>query len=202
MRNSVQEWLTNYREGLTRALENVSVERFEQLVQLLESAYHENQQVFIFGNGGSGSTASHFACDLNKGVSYGLQKRFRVICLNDHVPTLTAYANDVSYDDVFVELLKNFFHPADLVIAISGSGNSRNVLKAIEYANTHGGRTVGLSGYDGGKLAQLAQTPLIAPVNDMQKAEDVHLILFHVIMQILCARLHDPSDAPAGQPQE
>jgi D-sedoheptulose 7-phosphate isomerase len=187
-------WLANYCESLSEALKKVSSERFEGLVRLLESAYHGNRQVFVFGNGGSRSTASHFACDLNKGVSYGLEKRFRVICLNDQLPTLTAYANDVCYEDVFVESLKNFLLPGDLVIGISGSGNSANVLKAIEYAHTHGGHTVGLSGYSGGKLAKLAGTSLLAPVDDMQKAEDVHFILFHVIMQVLCARLHEPSN--------
>lgn len=187
-------WLANYCESLTEVLKKVSSERFEELVRLLESAYHGNRQVFVFGNGGSGSTASHFACDLNKGVSYGLEERFRVICLNDQLPTLTAYANDVCYEDVFVESLKNFLLPGDLVIGISGSGNSANVLKAIEYAHTHGGHTVGLSGYSGGKLAKLAGTSLLAPVDDMQKAEDVHFILLHVIMQVLCARLHKPSN--------
>jgi len=187
-------WLANYCESLSEVLKKVSSERFEELVRLLESAYHGNRQVFVFGNGGSGSTASHFACDLNKGVSYGLEKRFRVICLNDQLPTLTAYANDVCYEDVFVESLKNFLLPGDLVIGISGSGNSANVLKAIEYAHTHGGHTVGLSGYSGGKLAKLAGTSLLAPVDDMQKAEDVHFILLHVIMQVLCARLHEPSN--------
>ena len=99
------------------------------------------------GNGGSGASASHAAGDLNKGVSYGREKRFRVISLNDNLATLTAYANDVSYVDVFVEQLKNFLRPGDLVIAISGSGNSPNVLKAIEYANQQGAITVGLTGF-------------------------------------------------------
>jgi len=93
------------------------------------------------GNGGSGSTASHAAADLNKGVSYGREKRFRVMSLNDNMATLTAYANDVSYSDAFVEQLKNFLHPGDLVIGISGSGNSPNILKAIEYANQQGAIT-------------------------------------------------------------
>jgi D-sedoheptulose 7-phosphate isomerase len=141
------------------------------------------------GNGGSGSTASHVACDLNKGVSYGRQKRFRVISLNDNLPTLTAYANDVSYEDVFVEQLRNFLCPGDLVVGISGSGNSPNVLNAIAFANSLGAHTVGLCGFNGGKLAPMVKTPIIAPVHDMQKAEDVHLILLHAVMQVLCARL-------------
>jgi D-sedoheptulose 7-phosphate isomerase len=185
----IREYLVDYSTGLSKALEGVSPERFEEFVQLLESAYQDGRRVFFMGNGGSGSTASHFACDLNKGVSYGRQKRFQVISLNDNLATLTAYANDVSYEDVFVEQLKNFLRPGDLVVGISGSGNSPNVLKAIAYANGLGAHTVGLCGFDGGKLARTVRTPLLAPVHDMQKAEDIHMILLHVVMQLLCSRL-------------
>lgn len=191
----IREYLADYRKGLEAALDGVSQEQFEEFVNLLESAYHEGRQVFMMGNGGSGATASHFACDFNKGVSAGMARRFRVICLNDNVPSLMAYANDASYEEVFVEPLKNFLRPGDLVIALSGSGNSPNVLKAIAYASTHGAHTVGLSGFNGGKLAGLVRTSLVAPVNDMQKAEDVHFILLHVAMQILCARLGSQSGA-------
>jgi D-sedoheptulose 7-phosphate isomerase len=185
----IREYLLNYCTGLSKALEGVSIERFEEFVHLLENAYEEGRQVFLMGNGGSGTTASHFACDLNKGVSYGRQKRFRVISLNDNLPILMAYANDVSYEDVFVEQLRNFLRPGDLVVGISGSGNSPNVLKAIAYANSVGAHTIGLCGFNGGKLADMVRTPIIAPVHDMQKAEDVHMILLHAIMQVLCARL-------------
>jgi D-sedoheptulose 7-phosphate isomerase len=185
----IREYLLNYCTGVSKALASVSAERFEEFVRLLENAYEEGRQVFLMGNGGSGSTASHFACDLNKGVSYGRQKRFRVISLNDNLPILMAYANDVSYEDVFVEQLKNFLRPGDVVVGISGSGNSPNVLKAIAYANSLGAHTVGLCGFNGGKLASVVRTPIIAPVHDMQKAEDVHMILLHVVMQVLCARL-------------
>jgi len=185
----IREYLLDYCAGLSKALDGVSPERFEEFVHLLESAYQEGRQVFFMGNGGSGSTASHFTGDLIKGVSYGRQKRFLAICLNDSLPTLTAYANDVSYEDVFVEQLRNFLRSGDVVVAISGSGNSPNVLKAIDYANSVGAQTVGLCGFSGGKLAGKVRIPLLAPVQDMQKAEDVHMILLHVAMQILCARL-------------
>jgi D-sedoheptulose 7-phosphate isomerase len=177
----------DYCQGLGQALEAVPAEAFEALVKLLDHARRDGRQIFTMGNGGSGSTASHIACDLNKGVSFGRDQRFRVICLNDNLPTLLAYANDVSYEDVFVEPLKNFLRPGDVVMGISGSGNSPNVLKAIEYANQRGGFTVGLSGFEGGKLARLVQMPVVVPVHDMQKVEDVHLIIFHVAMQALCA---------------
>ena len=185
----IREYLSDYCTGLSKALNDVSPERFEELVQLLENAYQEERQVFFMGNGGSASTASHFACDLNKGASYGRQKRFRVICLNDNLATVMAYANDVSYADVFVEQLKNFLRSGDVVVGISGSGNSANVLKAIDYANNLGAHTVGLCGFNGGKLAGRVQTPILAPVHDMQKVEDIHMVLLHVVMQVLCVRI-------------
>ena len=186
----IAEQLKAYAEGLKKSLDSVPVDKFEELVGLMEASVQESRQVFVMGNGGSGSTASHMVCDLNKGVSFGLEKRLRVICLNDNVATILAYANDVSYDEVFVEQLKNFVRPGDLVIGISGSGNSLNVLKAIRYANEAGAHTVGLTGFDGGKLAKEVKTSLWANVHDMQKAEDVHMILFHVLMQVLYERLH------------
>jgi D-sedoheptulose 7-phosphate isomerase len=122
---------------------------------------------------------------MNKGCGYGREQRFRMMCLNDNIPTLLAYANDVGYEDIFVEQLKNFLEEGDVVIAISGSGNSKNVVKAIEYANSKGAITVGLVGYSGGKLLNLVQIPLHIPVNDMQIAEDIHMMVVHMTMRRL-----------------
>ncbi len=165
-------------------------ERFEEIGQALLSAYHEERQVFIMGNGGSGATASHFVCDINKGSCLELEKRFKVICLNDNMPTILAYANDLSYDRIFVEPLKNFLQPGDIVIGISGSGNSENVLLAVSYAKEKGARTIGLAGFDGGRLARIVDIPLVAAVRDMQKVEDVHMIVVHMLMQYLCSALN------------
>jgi D-sedoheptulose 7-phosphate isomerase len=162
---------------------------FEKIVQVLLDAYRAENQIFIMGNGGSGATASHFACDINKGCCLDLKKKFKVICLNDNMPTILAYANDCSYSKIFVEQIKNFLRPEDVVIGISGSGNSENVLEAVSYAGTKGAKTVGLSGYDGGKLAKIADIPLVARVHDMQKVEDVHMIVIHMLMQYLCNEL-------------
>jgi len=112
-----------------------------------------------FAGGGSGATASHFACDINKGVCFGLPKRIKVICLNDNIPTIPAYANDVSYDDVFVEQLKNFLGAGDLVIGISGSGNSSNVIKAVEYANENEAVFAALTGFAGGRSRRPQEYP-------------------------------------------
>ena len=124
----------SYIERLKRVLDGFPHDRFERFIEAMMDAYDQEKRIFVMGNGGSASTASHLACDINKGVCSGLEKRFKVICLNDNIPTMLAYANDLSYEDVFLEQLKNFFMPGDLVIGISGSGNSKNVLRAIEYA--------------------------------------------------------------------
>jgi D-sedoheptulose 7-phosphate isomerase len=178
--------LKKYFAELSEIFNSVSPKEFEHLVEELKAAYERQSHIFIFGNGGSASTASHFACDLNKGVSYGKDKRFKIICLNDNIPTMLAYANDVSYEEVFVEQLKNFMVKDDMVIGVSGSGGSKNVLKAVEYANNHGGKTFGVCGYGGGKLKQLAQKSLVIHSNDMQKVEDLHLIVLHCAMQHFC----------------
>jgi D-sedoheptulose 7-phosphate isomerase len=190
MKNQMKQKLSvAYLSELKDLLDIFPHERFEEIAQVLISAYHDEKQMFIMGNGGSGSTASHFACDINKGCCYNLEKKFKVICLNDNVPTMLAYANDLSYEKVFVEQLKNFLKTGDVVIGISGSGNSLNVLTALTYAKQKGAKTIGLTGFDGGKLAQIADIPLIASINDMQKVEDVHMIVVHMLMQYLCKSL-------------
>lgn len=179
----------NYLKQLKDLLDIFPHDRFDEIGKVLMSAYDKENQVFIMGNGGSGSTASHFACDINKGCCFNLEKKFKVICLNDNVPTMLAYANDLSYSKVFVEQLKNFIQSGDVVIGISGSGNSENVLQAIAYANEKGAKTVGLTGFDGGRLVKIVGIPLVAAINDMQKVEDVHMIIVHMLMQYLCKAL-------------
>jgi len=179
-----------YLDDLSSQLRSFDVGQFNRILARLLDAYEREDNVFIMGNGGSGSTASHFACDINKGCSIDLDKRFRVICLNDNIPTLLALANDVAYEAVFEEQMKNFYRAGDLVIGISGSGNSENVLRAIRYASDHGGRTIGLSGFSGGELAQLAEISFVASVDDMQKVEDIHMIVVHMLMQAVHAALH------------
>jgi len=172
-----------YLQRLKEVLDSFPHDQFNRFYEALVAAYNHDKHIFIMGNGGSGSTASHWACDINKGCCLNREKRFKMISLADNIPTMLAYGNDLSYDDIFLEQLRNFFVPGDLVIGISGSGNSPNVLKAIDYANTHGGISAGLCGYGGGKLLSLVQIPLHIAVPDMQKVEDVHLIIGHIVMQ-------------------
>jgi len=176
-------FLKNYLSELTGIINAVNVKEFEDLIDELASAYERQSNIFVCGNGGSAATASHFACDINKGVSFGMEKRFRVIYLNDSIPTIMAYSNDVSYDSIFVEQIKNFMNAGDLLIGISGSGNSENVLKAVRYANESGGKTFGICGCGGGRLKDSAQKSLVINSNDMQKVEDSHLIILHCVMQ-------------------
>ena len=193
---NIQSFADSYLGGLKTVLADFDLERYEKIVLMIMRAYHGGSHIFIMGNGGSGATASHFACDINKGCCMDLDRKFKVMCLNDNMPTLLALANDVSYDVVFEAQLKNFFVPGDLVIGISGSGNSENVLRAIRYAGREGGRTIGLSGFSGGRLSETADETFVAPVHDMQKVEDVHMILVHMIMQTVYGLLHEKSAGP------
>ncbi len=170
-----------YKKELLDAIEKIDTGKVNQIIDWFREARDEGRTVFVCGNGGSASTASHFACDMVKGASYKRDKRFRIMALTDSLPTLTAYSNDVTYDIVFSEQLKNFAKPGDLVMAISGSGNSPNVLRAIEYANSIGCKTVGLTGRDGGQLGSLAQLNVQVAVPHMGRIEDAHMIICHMI---------------------
>lgn len=192
---NIRSFAGNYLDGLKTVLTGFDFERYETIVHMIMDAYRDGSRIFIMGNGGSGATASHFACDINKGCCMDLEKKFKVMCLNDNMPTLLALANDVSYDVVFEAQLENFFVPGDLVIGISGSGNSENVLRAIRYAGRKGGRTIGLSGFSGGHLSKAVDVAFVAPVHDMQKVEDVHMILVHMIMQTVYGLLHGETAA-------
>jgi len=194
MRINIENFANQYLSDLRDVLDRFNYAPFEKIIGLLLDAYEKGNTIFVMGNGGSGSTASHFACDINKGCCLDLEKKFRVMCLNDSLPTLLALANDVSYESIFVEQMKNFFSPGDVVMGISGSGNSENVIAAITYAKRMGGRTVGLSGFSGGKLSQVADISFIAEAEDMQKVEDVHMIVIHMMMQAIYKTLHGTAE--------
>lgn len=179
------KFISNYLHGLEELFDDFDIDSFTYFMELIEKKKRQGSLIFIFGNGGSGSLASHFACDLNKGASFGKASRFKAICLNDNIPTILAYANDLSYSDIFVEQLKNFLTKDDLVIGVSGSGKSENVLRAIDYAKKKGARTVGLCGFDGGDLKNSVEHSLFINSHDMQKVEDMFSIIFHCAMQWL-----------------
>jgi D-sedoheptulose 7-phosphate isomerase len=171
----------SYKDDLLNAINRIDLDKVEKATSWLREARDTDHHIFTCGNGGSASTASHFVCDIVKGASYQREKRFRILALTDSLPTLTAYSNDVNYEAVFVEQLKNFAQSGDVLIAISGSGNSPNVLRAVEYARSIGCKTIGLTGRDGGKLGQAAELNIQVPVQHMGRIEDAHLIVCHMM---------------------
>ena len=143
---------SEYRQLLTDTLNRLDMAAVDAMVECFAEAHARGATIFTMGNGGSGDSASHAAGDFLKGASYGLDQRFKMICLNDNLPSMMAIANDIGWDDIFVEPLKNFLQPGDVVIGISGSGNSKNVLKAVDYAKSKGATVIGMTGFKGGKL--------------------------------------------------
>ncbi|MAZ96051.1 MAG: phosphoheptose isomerase [Flavobacteriales bacterium] len=178
-----------YIDLVKSTLDALDANALESLVDAFHSTYEKGGNIYTMGNGGSGASASHAAGDFLKGASYGLDKRFKMICLNDNLPSMMAIANDIGWESIFVEPLKNFLSTKDLVIGISGSGNSKNVVNAIEYANEQGATTVAMSGFKGGKISQIATINVHAPVMDMEVTEDVHMVIFNIVKKQMMARL-------------
>ena len=175
-----------YLSRLSKLLESFDRTQVDNAVKVIADAWQAGRQIITLGNGGSSMTALHFINDWNKSIFMSTGKPFRGRSLVDNMGLVMSYGNDISFQDIFVEQLKNIFQPGDLVIAISGSGNSENVIRAVGYANDNNGVTLGLCGYRGGKLKALAQHVLWADVDDMQLSEDVHAIFGHIVMQRLC----------------
>jgi D-sedoheptulose 7-phosphate isomerase len=176
-----RQHINTYLGGLTEALGSISPAEVAQVVDLLLEAGERGSMIFVCGNGGSASTASHMACDLAKGARVAGFPPFRAIALTDSLPQLTAWANDTSYDNCFAGQLEGLGRPGDLLIAISGSGNSPNVLNAVEVARNLGMNTVGFAGFNGGKLKDLVDYALVIPASNIEQVEDVHLVLEHTI---------------------
>ncbi|MBT3364716.1 MAG: SIS domain-containing protein [Flavobacteriales bacterium] len=180
---------TNYRRLLIETLEALDLQSVAAMEDAFAQAHQSGNRIFTMGNGGSGASASHAAGDFIKGASYGLDQRFKMICLNDNLPSMMAIANDIGWDDIFVEPLKNYVEPGDVVIGISGSGNSRNVLKAIAYAQSIGAVTIGMTGFSGGKLKSMVDISVHSPADDMEVAEDVHMAVFNMVKKGMMSRL-------------
>ncbi len=185
MVEEVRQYLTGVQEVLGR----IPLGALEEAIDVLLSAVYVGSTVFTMGNGGSAATASHFACDLAKGAIVPGGPRFRVIALTDNVPLITAWSNDVAYEDIFAEQLGNLMVRGDVVVAFSGSGNSPNVLRAVALARQRGGITIGFSGFDGGQLSRMVDVPVVVPCHCMEQIEDVHLVLCHLTATALRQRL-------------
>jgi D-sedoheptulose 7-phosphate isomerase len=180
-----QAVIENYLSELSDVLSAIPREPLFKIIAAIKQARADGRHIFIFGNGGSSSTASHMACDFGKNTRAADKPRLRVISLNDNMASLTAYANDEGYEVVFSEPLKSLAEPGDLVIAISGSGNSPNVLNGVKTARETGLMTIGLTGFQGGKLKDFVDVCLVVPSNSMEQIEDVHLIIDHILTVIL-----------------
>jgi len=170
-----------YRAELLKAIDTLDLSKVSRAIEILAEAREQGRCIFTCGNGGSASTASHFATDMVKGASYQREKRFRIMSLVDSIPTLTAYSNDVAYECVFAQQLENFAQAGDVLMAFSGSGNSPNVLRAVEYANSIGCHTIALTGREGGRLGPMAQLNIQVSHPHMGRIEDGHFIVMHMI---------------------
>jgi len=193
---SISEFIDSYISELKRCLEVLDKRSIEKVIKMLFLAYERNKKVFIIGNGGSAATASHMACDLSKGTLKRVydekEKRFRVYSLTDNAALMTAYGNDVSFDDIFVQQLSNLVERGDVVIALSGSGNSTNVIKAVKYAKRFGAKTIGILGFiTGGKLGKIVDQAIIVSSNHYGPCEDIQLVLDHIIISWISIIKHE-----------
>ncbi|MBL7147272.1 MAG: SIS domain-containing protein [Nanoarchaeota archaeon] len=182
-----------YLNGLKENLDILNLEEINKIIDILLKAYKENKQIFIMGNGGSAALASHFACDLGKGTLQNVynnkEKRFRVMSLTDNVALMTAFSNDLNYEHVFSQQLNNLVKEGDVVIGISASGNSQNVINAINLAKENKAATIAFLGFDGGKLKNLVDFKILVNNNHYGIVEDVHSVLEHMICSIIRERL-------------
>ena len=181
--------IKDYIELEISILSKLDQDEINRAMNLLEKTRNRGSNVFVFGNGGSAATASHMENDFNKGISEKLEKKYRFQCINANLATIMAIANDNGYDRVFIQQLENKLKAEDVIIAISGSCNSENVIKAVEYAKGQGCKIIGMTGYDGGKLKSLSDISLHVPLDNMQITEDIHTVFNHMMMYILCGEL-------------
>ena len=180
-----KEKLAAYLKEEINVIKSMDLDSINEVLNVMETARITGHRIFICGNGGSAATASHFCCDFNKGVSEHQEQKYNLECLSDNVATMLAVANDIGYEEVFRFPLKNKMKIGDVLIGISGSGNSKNVIKAMEYAKSIGGTTIAMVGYSGGKMKDMADYCIHANINNMQIAEDVHMMLDHLMMYVL-----------------
>lgn len=183
---SVLHFIDSYFQEIIKCIVLLDKKSIENMIEVIIEAYRNNKIIYILGNGGAASTASHMACDLSKGTlarAYDQkEKRLRALSLTDNVALITAYANDINYDDIFLQQLRNLLEKDDVVIAISGSGNSQNILNAANYAKKIGAKTIGLTGFKtGGKLAEIVDLPIIIETGHYGPIEDLHMMIGHLV---------------------
>lgn len=192
---SVLSFIDSYFQEIIRCIVLLDKQSIAKVIEEVVAAYRNDRKIYILGNGGAASTASHIACDLGKGTLARVydtkEKRLHVMSLTDNVAVMTAYANDLSFDDIFLQQLRNLVEKDDVVIGISGSGNTKNVLNAITYAKKSGAKTIGLAGFNsGGKLAEIVDIPVTVKTNHYGPIEDVHMMIGHLVAACIAAIKH------------
>ena len=195
-----EKYIESYFSDMKKVIETISRDDIDRVVKLLFSAWESGNQVFICGNGGSASTATHFSCDLSKTTIVEGKRRFKVHCLNDNIPLITAIINDEGFDNLFIEQLKNLFQKGDILICISVHGGvgrdkaalwSQNLVKAMRYAKEMKGYTIGLAGFDGGVMKEIADACIVVPINSTPQVESFHLALEHLISSCLRQKIEE-----------
>jgi D-sedoheptulose 7-phosphate isomerase len=195
-----EKYIETYLSDMKNVTRTISIDDIDRVIELLFSTWERGNQVFICGNGGSASTATHFACDLSKTTIVEGKRRFRVHCLNDNIPLITAIINDEGFDNLFVEQLKNLFQKGDILICISVHGGvgkdkaelwSQNLVKAMRYAKEMKGHTIGLAGFDGGVMKEMADACIVVPINSTPQVESFHLALEHLICSCLRQKIEE-----------
>lgn len=173
--------IERYRKGLIASLGELPMKQIKEAIEIVDFAARTRRLIFTMGNGGSAATASHIVNGLMKRSDHWVGNHMIAICLSDNIPTLTAWANDECYEDVFKNQLKNMVSPGDVVIAVSGSGNSQNIIRGLEVANESGAKTIALLGFDGGIAVGLAKIPIVVSCHMMEQVEDIHMAIGHMI---------------------
>lgn len=195
-----RDFIQNYLSEMHKIIDCISTEDIDKVVMLLFDAWKRGSKVFTCGNGGSASTATHFACDLSKTTNVDGKSRFKAYCLNDNIPLISAITNDEGFENLFYEQLRNFFQEGDVLICISVHGGvgkdkaglwSQNLLKAMKYAKDKGGKTIGLSGFDGGPMKEIADACIVVPVNSTPHVESFHTALEHLICSCLRQKIEE-----------
>ncbi len=187
----MENYYLDYFERLNETLSKLKISELEKLEEIIFNAYKDNKTIFVIGNGGSASAATHWACDFSKGTKVEGKKPLRCISLTDNIAIMTAISNDISYEDVFVEQLKVFLSSGDILIGISASGNSENIVKALQYCKDNGGIAVAIVGFTGGKCREIANHTIYIPNNEYGIVEDIHIIIDHMISQKIKKRIED-----------
>jgi D-sedoheptulose 7-phosphate isomerase len=190
--------VSSYLEQLSSTIEKLPVQSIDRLADIFLSAYHSGRTIFLFGNGGSASLASHMTCDLGKGTAPSTGRRLRAVALTDNVALITAWANDTRYEEIFAQQLENLLQPGDVAFAISGSGNSPNVLAALSFARQAGAVTAGITGFEGGKMKSLCDACVIVPSDNMQIIEDLHLSIAHAVFRVVRHEMQDKRSMAAS----